>query len=74
MKRQEALMCSAEALVNNCGDKFEIFGAYIGKQLQGMTREQQEIAQKITSEVMFYGNLGKLTINATLLLEGHSPK
>lgn len=50
----------------------EIYGKNIGMQLTEMTKTQKFIAEKLISEVIFYGKLEKLTLSSSISLSGYA--
>lgn len=66
-KKQDALIDCAQALLQNTGNQFETFGTNVGQQLEMLKPDQQIIAQKLFSDVLFLGKLGKLTPTASVI-------
>lgn len=50
----------------------DIYGKNIGMQLTEMTKTQKCIAEKLISEVIFYGKLEKLTLSLSISLSGYA--
>ncbi|CAI6376459.1 unnamed protein product [Macrosiphum euphorbiae] len=45
-------------------DETSVIGKRFALQLKGMTEDQRLLSEKIISEVMYYGRIGKLTANS----------
>ncbi|XP_045464761.1 uncharacterized protein LOC123674006 [Harmonia axyridis] len=65
--KRDALIDAAQALLQGSGNQFDSFGVNVAQQLQMLTRDQQAIAQKLFSDVLFLGKFGKLTPTASVL-------
>lgn len=54
-------MNTAHALLASKDDKWEVIGKSIGLQLKELGTNQQDIAQKLMADLIFYGKRGRLT-------------
>ncbi|KAG8243233.1 uncharacterized protein LOC124371743 [Homalodisca vitripennis] len=67
-KKQERFLDTATSVLCN-QNKFRAFGNNVGFQLEDMDRQQQVIAEKLISDVLFHGKLGSLKASAAILTE-----
>lgn len=67
-KNQEMLIDAAHKLISQQDNPLEAYGISTGHQLQEMTKTQRIIAEKLISEIIFYGKMDKLTINTSIHL------
>lgn len=67
-QQQEKLIESAQHLMSKVDSPEDIYGKTIGMQLTQMTKTQTCIAEKLISEVIFYGKLEKLTLCSSISL------
>lgn len=70
-KKKESLINTAHALLACKEDKWEVIGKSLGLQLQELTGDQQDIAQKLISDVIFYGKRGRLSDLSCISLNSH---
>jgi hypothetical protein len=67
--KERLLGLACETLTQNkSNDRCEIFGSNVAVKLKVMSREQQLLAEKIISEVLFYGELGQLTLHTVKMI------
>lgn len=71
-QQQESLIESAQLLMSKVDSPEDIYGKTIGMQLIEMTKTQKCIAEKLISEVIFYGKLEKLTLSSSISLSGYA--
>ena len=65
---EDLLAIACNTLKNSSNtDKYDIFGQHVASAMRDMSREQQIYAEKIISDVLFEGRLGKLSRNARLV-------
>ncbi|XP_014254960.1 uncharacterized protein LOC106669777 [Cimex lectularius] len=50
-------------------DEFDAVGRNVAAKLRGMTKIQQTVAEKLISEILFYGKMDKLTEETEINLE-----
>lgn len=70
-QQQQTLIESAQHLMSKVDSPEDIYGKNIGMQLAEMTKTQKCIAEKLISEVIFYGKLEKLTLCSSISLSGY---
>lgn len=59
-KKAKLLELAVKTLTEEDDDECTVAGKRIAFQLRGMEERQKVIAEKLISDVMFYGKLGKL--------------
>lgn len=67
-KNQDPINDTAEHILPPGDNPSEYYGKAIGLQLKEMTKLQRCIAEKLISEVIFYGKLDKLSIQSSINL------
>lgn len=72
-KKQDELIDAARTLLQGTSNQFETFGASVAQQLQTLQPTQQAIAQKLISDVLFFGKLVQLTPAASVLPSAFQP-
>lgn len=59
-EKKEQLMDLAYTTLCTQEDEYSVVGNIIALQLKGMDEKQRLIAEKLVSDVMFYGRMGKV--------------
>ncbi|KAB0803073.1 hypothetical protein PPYR_00043 [Photinus pyralis] len=67
-KAKEEVLKKANKLLDDTEQEWEIIGKSLGLQLSTVDPQQSAIANKLISDVIFYAKLGKLTENASIIL------
>lgn len=71
-QQQQTLIESAQHLISKVDSPENIYGKNICLQLTEITKTQKCIAEKLISEVIFYGKLEKLTLSSSISLSGYA--
>ncbi|KAI8423325.1 hypothetical protein MSG28_014344 [Choristoneura fumiferana] len=69
LQKQERFVETATKMLGKKEKDWEIIGKAIGLQLSALEGHQQTIAQKLISDAIFYGNMGKLNIDSCIHIE-----
>jgi hypothetical protein len=72
-KKKKLIDLAHQALTNTDDDECAVAGKRIGYQLKGMAEQQTFIAEKLISGIMYYGRVGKLKEDASVLCGGFIP-
>lgn len=71
-KKQEAMFDSVQSLLSSKESEWEFIGKSLGLQLSQLNNDQQTIAQKLISDVIFYGKREKLTEMSSITVSSTS--
>jgi hypothetical protein len=72
-KKNNLIDLAHQALTNTDDDECAVAEKRIGYQLKGMAEQQRFIAEKLISDIMYYGRVGKLKDDASVLCGGFIP-